>query len=208
MHQPSTLAPARPSNPPCQRLGPSAPPCRRHRQHRRKSRQRRPRQKSNPISNRRQCLTRAPASTGTRRLTGRRENGSRNMTKKILGHIDCPSCGTAKGMRISADRNGDPFGFCEAECGQQLRIGGNVRRVRAFLARFPWAAGAPVTGTVTEPATPAAPPVTVAAPVPAPARPAAPAAPKAPATKPAPTPPPAPAKKAGWFQPIIGSKHG
>lgn len=67
-------------------------------------------------------------------------------------------------MRITHDKNGHPFGYCEAECSQQLRIGGDVRRVRKFLARFPWAAG---TG---EPATaPAAPAAPVTATVPAPA---------------------------------------
>lgn len=60
--------------------------------------------------------------------------------KEILGHIDCPSCGTAKGMRVTHDKNGEPFGYCEAECGQQLRVGGDRYRVKAFLARFPWAA--------------------------------------------------------------------
>lgn len=79
-------------------------------------------------------------------------------TRDILGHIDCPTCGTAKGMRITADKNGDPFGFCEANCGQQLRIGGDKRRVRDFVARHPWA-GQPVT----EP-TPEKKPVTVTAP--------------------------------------------
>ena len=59
--------------------------------------------------------------------------------KQILGHIDCPTCGTAKGMRLTPDNNGDPFGFCEANCGQQLRIGGDKRRVRDFVARHPWA---------------------------------------------------------------------
>lgn len=61
--------------------------------------------------------------------------------KAVLGYIDCPACGTAKGMRITPDKNGDPFGFCEAECGQQLRVGGDKRRVRSFVARYPWAAG-------------------------------------------------------------------
>lgn len=61
--------------------------------------------------------------------------------KAVLGHIDCPACGTVKGMRITPDKNGDPFGFCEAECGQQLRVGGDKRRVRSFVARYPWAAG-------------------------------------------------------------------
>lgn len=69
--------------------------------------------------------------------------------KKILGHIDCPACSTPGGMRITADKNGDPFGFCEAECNAQLRIGGNARRVAAFLRRYPWAAEKTVTVTVT-----------------------------------------------------------
>ena len=63
--------------------------------------------------------------------------------KEVKGCIDCPSCGTAHGMRITLDKNGDPFGFCEAECNQQLRIGGNPRRVALFLARYPWASNKP-----------------------------------------------------------------
>lgn len=82
--------------------------------------------------------------------------------KKIFGHIDCPTCGTAKGMRITHDKNGHPFGYCEAECNQQMRIGGDARRVRKFLERYPWAAGTPEEKP-TAPAAPAAP----AAPVPA-----------------------------------------
>lgn len=81
--------------------------------------------------------------------------------KTVLGHIDCPTCGAKGGMRITHDKNGHPFGYCEAECSQQMRIGGDLRRVRKFLARFPWAAG-------TEPAQDAA-PVTATAPAPAPA---------------------------------------
>jgi hypothetical protein len=85
---------------------------------------------------------------------------------EILGHIDCPTCGTAKGMRITHDKNGDPFGYCEAECNQQMRIGGDKRRVKAFLARYPWAAGAaPVTDTEPKPAPE---PEKAAAPAPAP----------------------------------------
>lgn len=75
--------------------------------------------------------------------------------KEVFGHIDCPTCGTAKGMRITHDKNGHPFGYCEAECSQQMRIGGDARRVKQFLARYPWAAGA------------APAPVTTAAPAPA-----------------------------------------
>lgn len=63
--------------------------------------------------------------------------------KDVLGYIDCPACGHAGGMRITHDKNGEPFGFCEANCDQQLRIGGNRRRVAAFVARFPWSAGKP-----------------------------------------------------------------
>lgn len=61
------------------------------------------------------------------------------MDRKALGYIDCPSCGTPDGMRITHDKNGDPFGFCEAECNQQMRIGGSARRVALFVKRYPWA---------------------------------------------------------------------
>jgi hypothetical protein len=57
--------------------------------------------------------------------------------RTILGHIDCPTCGMQQAMRISEDKNGDPFGYCEANCGQQLRIGGDRRRVRDFFNRYP-----------------------------------------------------------------------
>lgn len=93
--------------------------------------------------------------------------------KQILGHIDCPTCGTAHGMRVTLDKNGEPFAFCEAECNQQLRIGGNARRVRKFVERYPWAAGkaeapAPAPAPVTAPA-----PAPAKAPAPAPAKPKA-----------------------------------
>lgn len=101
------------------------------------------------------------------------------MSKEVLGHIDCPTCGTAKGMRITQDKNGDPFGYCEAECSQQMRIGGDKRRVKAFVTRYPWAM-------------PTA--VSVTAPAPAPAPEAAPKAEPKPAAKAAPVPAPAPAK--------------
>lgn len=98
--------------------------------------------------------------------------------REVLGHIDCPTCGTKAGMRITHDKNGHPFGYCESNCDQQIRIGGKAHRVAAFLARYPWAAGkaaaAPPAPTVTAPAAPAAKPPK-AAPVPAPAKPAAPA---------------------------------
>jgi hypothetical protein len=53
-------------------------------------------------------------------------------------------------MRITHDKNGDPFGFCESNCNQQLRVGGDKRRVALFLARYPWAGG-PVTDTGVKP---------------------------------------------------------
>lgn len=67
----------------------------------------------------------------------------------VLGRIDCPACGAADGVRVTQDRNGDPFGFCDASCGLQLRIGGNAGRVRQFVERHPWAGT--VTDTVTLP---------------------------------------------------------
>ncbi|MEH0165583.1 hypothetical protein [Roseateles microcysteis] len=73
-------------------------------------------------------------------------------------------------MRITHDRNGEPFGYCEANCDQQMRIGGKKHRVAAFLARYPWAAGKAAAPTVTAPA-----PVQQPAPKPAPVKPAAPA---------------------------------
>lgn len=92
------------------------------------------------------------------------------MSKSVLGHIDCPVCGTVKGMRITPDKNGEPFGYCEAECNAQLRVGGYERRVAAFVSRYPWAAGQPVTDNGTEPASKdqaPAKPVTETAPAPA-----------------------------------------
>lgn len=71
---------------------------------------------------------------------------------EILGFIDCPTCGAAGRMRVTADRNGAPFGFCE-ECAQQLRIGGSAHRVEKFKGRHPALfrpapeAGKPVTVT-------------------------------------------------------------
>lgn len=96
------------------------------------------------------------------------------MAREILGHIDCPSCGAAKGMRVTHDKNGEPFAFCEANCNQQLRIGGDKRRVRLFLERFPWAAGPDAIAANKPAALPVA-PVPVAVP-----------APKKPAPEPAP----------------------
>lgn len=84
------------------------------------------------------------------------------MAREILGHIDCPTCGTKAGMRITHDKNGEPFGYCEAGCNQQMRIGGDKRRVSAFVARYPWAAGKtePLKVTVTVPNTKAQPTIT------------------------------------------------
>lgn len=113
--------------------------------------------------------------------------------RAVLGHIDCPSCKSVGTMRITHDKNGDPFGFCEADlealgvCAQQLRVGGNKGRVKKFIEGHPWAA-APGTGQ----AAPAA-PVTA---TPAPEKPV-PVTAKKPA--PAPVTVTAPAKKAGPF---------
>lgn len=88
--------------------------------------------------------------------------------REILGHIDCPACGTKGGMRITHDKNGDPFGFCEAECNQQMRVGGSARRVALFLKMYPWAGekksvSVPVQVQEKQPEKPAQIPVTVTA---------------------------------------------
>ncbi len=94
-----------------------------------------------------------------------------------LGRIDCPTCGLAAGMRITQDKNGEPFGFCDGGCNQQIRIGGSSYRVKQFLTRYPWAAGVqaapavPVTVTDTAekaPPKPTKPPKPDAAPEPLP----------------------------------------
>lgn len=106
------------------------------------------------------------------------------MAREVLGHIDCPCCGTPKGMRVTPDRNGAPFGYCEANCNAQLRVGGDARRVAAFVARYPWAAGKKLEEPAPAPAAPA--PVQAAKPAQAAkqaAKPAQPQAPKAPPKK-------------------------
>jgi hypothetical protein len=50
-------------------------------------------------------------------------------------------------MRITHDKNEEPFGFCDANCGVQLKIGGRLMRVRAFINRYSWAAKKEVTPT-------------------------------------------------------------
>lgn len=81
--------------------------------------------------------------------------------KKVLGYIDCPTCGTAGGMRVTHDKNGHPFGFCTATCRQQLRVGPDRDRVALFEQRHGFAAAsapavqpaaAPVPAPVPEPA--------------------------------------------------------
>lgn len=87
------------------------------------------------------------------------------MNKNILGHINCPTCGTAGAMQITHDKNGHPFGFCAQECGQQLRVGPNPDRIAEFVKRYPFAGTAKAAAPVPAPAPAAA----KLAPVPAPA---------------------------------------
>jgi hypothetical protein len=87
--------------------------------------------------------------------------------KQVLGHITCPTCGTAQAMRITHDKNGEPFGFCQKSCGQQLRIGGNAQRVARFVEAHPWAAK-PEPEAKPEPAKAKAQPVPEAKPEPKP----------------------------------------
>lgn len=91
--------------------------------------------------------------------------------KTILGYIDCPGCGAPHGMRITNDKNGHPFGFCTANCGQQLRVGPNAERIAHFRKRYPWAEPkeAAPEGPAAAPAGPPADAKPAPAPVPAPA---------------------------------------
>ncbi len=79
--------------------------------------------------------------------------------KTIYGRIDCPICKTKDGVRITKDKNGEPFGFCDAKCEQQLRIGGKDYRVEAFAKSYPEIykaiKGEAVADTVTETKAPA-----------------------------------------------------
>lgn len=85
--------------------------------------------------------------------------------RTILGHIDCPHCHAKGSMRITPDKNGAPFGFCEVEaCGGQLRVGGKPGRVRAFYAAHPHVKRPDQVATEPAPA-----PVTVTPPAPTPA---------------------------------------
>lgn len=61
---------------------------------------------------------------------------------KIKARIDCPYCGAAQGMRVTEDKNGNPFGFCDYECEGQLRVGGRDKRVALFFRKYPAVAAA------------------------------------------------------------------
>lgn len=56
---------------------------------------------------------------------------------EIYGHIECPYCGYKSGMRITQDKNGKPFGYCEANCNGQMRWGGNSAREAGFNQMHP-----------------------------------------------------------------------
>lgn len=75
------------------------------------------------------------------------------LKREILGHIKCPVCDHE--MRITPDKNGEPFGYCEVGCNLQLRIGGNAYRVGKFIARYPWAKPGAVPGQVAPKVAPA-----------------------------------------------------
>jgi len=62
--------------------------------------------------------------------------------KIVYGYINCPHCGYENGMRITADKSGKPFGYCEANCAGQLRVGGNPHREKEFFKAHPGIAAA------------------------------------------------------------------
>lgn len=58
--------------------------------------------------------------------------------RELLGYINCPVCGYVNGMRITEDKNGNPFGYCEAKCSQQLPVGnGGEDRIYSFYETYP-----------------------------------------------------------------------
>lgn len=61
------------------------------------------------------------------------------MAKEILGRIDCPYCSLSQGVRVTHDKNGHPFGYCDGGCHGQMKIGGDAFRVARFVERYPWA---------------------------------------------------------------------
>lgn len=71
----------------------------------------------------------------------------------MLGRVDCPCCGYDMGMRVTLDKNDEPFGYCEGRCNVQIRIGGSKYRVDLFYQRHPQlkpGGPGPVTVTVTD----------------------------------------------------------
>ena len=40
-------------------------------------------------------------------------------------------------MRITPDKSGAPFGYCEGDCSGQMRVGGNAARIEKFYAKNP-----------------------------------------------------------------------
>jgi hypothetical protein len=57
--------------------------------------------------------------------------------KEVFGRVTCPCCRVSDAMRITKDKNGSPFGFCDASCEVQLRIGGSQYRVNKFYEAHP-----------------------------------------------------------------------
>lgn len=104
--------------------------------------------------------------------------------RDFLGRMDCIVCGLADGVKITEDKNGHPFGHCDAKCNEQYRIGSDKDRVQYFYDEHPDVALGSGCGFVKKrAATPPAQPAGGAVPV-VPAKPAdttekAPAAPKA-----------------------------
>ena len=57
--------------------------------------------------------------------------------RDFLGRMACSCCGLENGMRVAEDKNGAPFGFCDAGCGYQSRIGGDAERIEKFHLHHP-----------------------------------------------------------------------
>lgn len=84
------------------------------------------------------------------------------MKGQVFGEISCPHC--TGSMTVKADKNGEPFGYCDS-CKGQLRVGGNAGRVSAFVKKYPHIGAAMGMDTVTEKEKIARPPAAINKPV-------------------------------------------
>lgn len=57
--------------------------------------------------------------------------------RDMMGRIDCPYCGYKDGMKITEDKSGNPFGYCDAQCAGQISVRSDEQRKKLFFAKYP-----------------------------------------------------------------------